>query len=65
MLTAMLADLHTHTNASDGQLSPAELLAGANAAGVQLLAITDHDTLDGVAAAVPGISDRIKNGLGA
>lgn len=50
MLNAMLADLHTHSNASDGQLSPAELLAGAHAAGVQLLAITDHDTLAGYAA---------------
>jgi predicted metal-dependent phosphoesterase TrpH len=47
MLTRMLADLHTHTLASDGQLSPADLLAGAAAAGVQLLAITDHDTLAG------------------
>jgi hypothetical protein len=45
----MLADLHTHTNASDGQLAPAELLVGAHAAGVQLLAITDHDTLAGYA----------------
>ncbi len=45
----MLSDLHTHTNASDGQLDPAELLAGAHAAGVELLAITDHDTLAGYA----------------
>jgi predicted metal-dependent phosphoesterase TrpH len=44
----MLADLHTHTNASDGQLSPAELLANAAAAGVELLAITDHDTISGI-----------------
>ena len=40
----MLADLHTHTNASDGSLSPDDLLDRASAAGVTLLAITDHDT---------------------
>jgi len=45
----MIADLHTHTTASDGHLDPHELLAGAHAAGVQLLAITDHDTLAGYA----------------
>lgn len=46
----MHADLHTHTTASDGRLSPADVVAGAAEAGVDLLAITDHDTLDGVAA---------------
>jgi predicted metal-dependent phosphoesterase TrpH len=45
----MRIDLHTHTLASDGQLSPAELLRQAAAAGVNLLAITDHDTIAGVA----------------
>lgn len=43
----MLADLHSHTLASDGELSPAELLAEAERAGIDLLAITDHDTLAG------------------
>jgi hypothetical protein len=41
-------DLHTHTLRSDGLLTPAELVAAVNAAGVRLLAITDHDTLAGV-----------------
>lgn len=41
-------DLHTHTARSDGLLEPADLLAAAAAAGVRLLAITDHDTLAGV-----------------
>ncbi|MBK6658981.1 MAG: PHP domain-containing protein [Proteobacteria bacterium] len=41
----MLADLHTHSTASDGKLSPAELLARARAAGVEMLAITDHDSI--------------------
>lgn len=41
-------DLHTHTARSDGLLEPAALVAAAAAAGVRLLAITDHDTLAGV-----------------
>ncbi len=41
-------DLHSHTTRSDGVLPPAELVAAAAAAGVRLLAITDHDTLAGV-----------------
>jgi predicted metal-dependent phosphoesterase TrpH len=40
----MLADLHTHTTASDGMLTPAELIAQARSAGVTHLSITDHDT---------------------
>jgi 3',5'-nucleoside bisphosphate phosphatase len=40
-------DLHSHTTASDGLLSPAALLAAAAAAGVTVLAITDHDTTAG------------------
>jgi len=41
-------DLHTHTLRSDGLLTPAQLVSDAAAAGVRLLAITDHDTLAGV-----------------
>ena len=41
-------DLHTHTNASDGVLSPVQLVGEAHLAGVNLLAVTDHDTLSGV-----------------
>lgn len=41
-------DLHTHTARSDGLLEPGDLVAQAAAAGVRLLAITDHDTLAGV-----------------
>lgn len=41
----MIVDLHTHTNASDGSLDAAQLLHEATTAGVQLLSITDHDTL--------------------
>jgi hypothetical protein len=41
-------DLHTHSNCSDGSLTPAELVARAAAAGVEVLALTDHDTVAGV-----------------
>ncbi len=40
-------DLHTHTDRSDGILSPATLVVAAADAGIRLLAITDHDTLAG------------------
>jgi 3',5'-nucleoside bisphosphate phosphatase len=38
-------DLHTHTTASDGRCTPAELVARARVAGVTVLAVTDHDTV--------------------
>jgi len=43
---AMIFDLHSHTRASDGSLEPLELVARAVDRGVDVLAITDHDTLD-------------------
>jgi len=45
----MKADLHSHTRASDGADSPAELIAAAVSAGLDLLALTDHDTFRAVA----------------
>lgn len=42
------ADMHTHSAASDGQRSPAELIGLAKARGLELLALTDHDTIDGL-----------------
>ncbi len=44
-------DLHTHSNASDGTDSPAELVRTAAAAGLDAVAITDHDTTVGWAEA--------------
>jgi predicted metal-dependent phosphoesterase TrpH len=41
-----MIDLHTHTTASDGRCSPEELVTRAAAAGVTVLSITDHDTVD-------------------
>jgi predicted metal-dependent phosphoesterase TrpH len=42
-------DLHLHTTASDGRLPPADLVRRAAAAGITALAITDHDTVAGLA----------------
>jgi len=41
-------DLHTHSTASDGIYSPTELLGRAHEVGLRVLALTDHDTTDGV-----------------
>ena len=40
-------DLHLHTTASDGVMSPAEIVRYAKSKGLQAIAITDHDTIDG------------------
>jgi 3',5'-nucleoside bisphosphate phosphatase len=45
-------DLQSHSLRSDGALEPAAVVAAAAAAGVRLLALTDHDTVDGVEEAV-------------
>jgi 3',5'-nucleoside bisphosphate phosphatase len=39
-----MIDLHLHTTASDGRLTPAELVDAASAAGLRAMAVTDHDT---------------------
>lgn len=44
-------DLHNHSTASDGELSPPELVRFAASRGVEVLALTDHDVTDGLAAA--------------
>ena len=46
-LKILLIDFHTHTDASDGELKPAQLIERALLLGVEQLAITDHDTLNG------------------
>ncbi len=44
-------DFHTHSTCSDGLLTPAELVDLAASGGVRVMALTDHDTLDGLAEA--------------
>lgn len=54
----MKFDLHSHTFYSDGMLSPADLLARAIERKVDVLAITDHDTLLGLAPAHAAIAEQ-------
>jgi predicted metal-dependent phosphoesterase TrpH len=74
MHTMEYIDLHTHTTASDGSLSPAELVAQADQAGLKAVAITDHDTIAGLDEAmkagqgldvevVPGVEISMEVGL--
>lgn len=48
----MRIDLHLHSTASDGSLAPAALVRAAEAGGLDVIALTDHDTAGGVAAAL-------------
>jgi 3',5'-nucleoside bisphosphate phosphatase len=48
----MRIDLHTHSSVSDGTDTPEELVRKAAAAGLDVVALTDHDTFDGLPAAV-------------
>jgi hypothetical protein len=56
-MNALNADLHCHSTASDGTLSPAEVVRRAHANGVDLLALTDHDELLGIADAAAEAAD--------
>lgn len=60
-----MIDLHAHSNASDGSDAPAALMALAAAAGLTAVALTDHDTLEGLAeagAAAAGLGLRLVPG---
>ena len=50
-------DLHTHSTASDGTLAPAEVVRLAAGAGLTAIALTDHDTLAGVAEAAAAAAE--------
>jgi predicted metal-dependent phosphoesterase TrpH len=50
-MAAVRIDLHVHSNASDGTDAPAEVVRRARAAGLDVLALTDHDTQAGIAEA--------------
>ncbi|MCX5889939.1 MAG: PHP domain-containing protein [Deltaproteobacteria bacterium] len=47
-----LIDLHTHSNASDGTFAPAEVVRLAKVGGLKAFALTDHDTVEGLAEAM-------------
>ncbi|MBQ8514785.1 MAG: PHP domain-containing protein [Ruminococcus sp.] len=68
-----MIDLHTHSRCSDGQDTPEELVSAAAAAGVTVMALTDHDTINGLPAAqtaaekhhiklIPGIEISVQGG---
>jgi len=52
-----LIDLHAHTTASDGSLAPAQLVQLARDSDLSAVAITDHDSIDGVAAGLAAGAD--------
>ncbi len=54
------ADLHIHSNASDGALDPAAVVDAAVAGGLAVMALADHDTTAGVAEAMSAADGRIR-----
>src|SRR5690554_3445689 len=58
---AMKIDLHCHSTASDGSLTPRELIQRAHNLHVNILALTDHDTLAGIEPALHALGE-IKGG---
>lgn len=56
--TRLMIDLHTHSTASDGTLSPSELIATAVEIGLEGIALTDHDTLQGLPTFLRAAKDR-------
>ncbi|WP_030781117.1 PHP domain-containing protein [Streptomyces sp. NRRL S-920] len=55
----MRIDLHTHSTASDGTDTPAELVRNASAAGLDVVALTDHDTTRGHAEALAALPEGL------
>ncbi len=53
----MIVDLHMHSNASDGQYAPDELVEKVKKAGISLMALTDHDSVGGVERAVKAAAE--------
>jgi predicted metal-dependent phosphoesterase TrpH len=54
----LIYDLHSHTTASDGSLTPVELITRADVRQVGVLAVTDHDTVDALALAQAEIAEK-------
>ncbi|MFD7231726.1 PHP domain-containing protein [Streptomyces sp. NPDC059881] len=55
----MRIDLHTHSTASDGTDTPAELVRNAAAAGLDVVGLTDHDTVGGYAEAIAALPEGL------
>ncbi len=71
-----IIDLHTHSTASDGAYTPGQIVQMAKSIGIGLLALTDHDTIDGISEAarmaefsgidfIPGFELSVKTDKGA
>ena len=58
----MFADLHNHTTASDGEYTPEGIIAAARDLGTRFVAISDHDTLEGVLSLPPSTLFRSAEG---
>ena len=58
-MAGVLIDLHVHSNASDGTDPPAEVIRRAEAAGLDVVALTDHDTQAGLAEARAALPDGL------
>ena len=58
----MLIDLHTHSNMSDGSLPPSQLIELAVQSNISVIALTDHDTMDGLPAALEAVKKANNNG---
>ena len=61
-----MIDLHLHTTASDGRLSPAQLVARASAAGLTTISVTDHDTVAAIGEVTElakGVNIRVVAGI--
>ncbi len=61
----VFADLHTHSTCSDGVLSCEEMLAAARRDGLAVLAVTDHDTMEGAAGLAAAVADASASDAGA
>ncbi|MGH7472047.1 MAG: PHP domain-containing protein [Longimicrobiales bacterium] len=55
----MRIDLHLHSTASDGSLSPSALMWAARAGGLDIIALSDHDTCDGLEEALRSLPDQL------
>lgn len=63
---ASRVDLHLHTKASDGALRPEDLVKAADLIGIRVMAVTDHDSVDGIAeaqAAASGLAIEVIPGI--